>query len=212
MKITIVYDNTVMRADLIPDWGFSCLVEVYGRTILFDTGANGSILLENMMKLHIDPRSIEEVFISHDHYDHTGGLVAFLKQNDDVKIYAPFSLKKTRHAKEFICVHEPMRMHENIFSTGELDSIEQSLAVKTEKGVVVVVGCSHPTVKVVLDAAAQFGRVCAIVGGFHGFDDYELLSDVQMVCPTHCTQHIPEIKSLYPEKYIAGGAGAIIEV
>lgn len=212
MKITIVYDNTVMRADLTPDWGFSCLVEVYGRTVLFDTGANGSILLENMMKLHIDPRSIEEVFISHDHYDHTGGLKAFLKQNDDVKIYAPLSLKKTRHAEEFISVHEPMRLHENIFSTGELDSIEQSLAVKTEEGVVVVVGCSHPTVKVVLDAAAQFGRVCAIVGGFHGFDDYELLSDMQMICPTHCTQHIPEIKSLYPEKYIAGGAGAIIEV
>jgi 7,8-dihydropterin-6-yl-methyl-4-(beta-D-ribofuranosyl)aminobenzene 5'-phosphate synthase len=74
MKITILYDNTVFQSGLKPDWGFSCLVEAHNRTILFDTGSNGSILLENMKKLDIDPLSIDEVFISHSHFDHISGL------------------------------------------------------------------------------------------------------------------------------------------
>jgi len=64
MKITIVYDNTAFRKDLQADWGFSALIEVKGRKILFDTGANGRILLSNMEKLEIDPKEIEDVFIS----------------------------------------------------------------------------------------------------------------------------------------------------
>jgi len=64
MKITIVYDNTAFRKGLQADWGFSALIEVKGRKILFDTGANGRILLSNMEKLEIDPKEIEDVFIS----------------------------------------------------------------------------------------------------------------------------------------------------
>ncbi|RLF97673.1 MBL fold metallo-hydrolase, partial [Thermococci archaeon] len=49
MKITIVYDNEAYKKDLKADWGFSCLVEIENTPkILFDTGANGSILLYNM--------------------------------------------------------------------------------------------------------------------------------------------------------------------
>jgi 7,8-dihydropterin-6-yl-methyl-4-(beta-D-ribofuranosyl)aminobenzene 5'-phosphate synthase len=74
-------------------WGFSCFVEVEGAPkILFDTGADGNILLSNMERLHIDPRDIEEVFISHGHFDHIGGLSAFLKVNSDVKLYVPVSV------------------------------------------------------------------------------------------------------------------------
>ena len=79
MKITIVYDNEACKEGLKADWGFSCLVEAHGKRMLFDTGANGRILLENMEKLHIDPATIEEVFISHIHRDHTGGLAELLK-------------------------------------------------------------------------------------------------------------------------------------
>jgi len=72
MKITIIYDNTAFRKDLIVDWGFSALVEAKERKILFDTGANGRILLSNMQKLKIDPKGIEDVYISHLHWDHVG--------------------------------------------------------------------------------------------------------------------------------------------
>jgi len=86
------------------------------------------------------------------------------------------------------------------------------MVVKTEKGHVLIVGCSHPKMKNILGAALQFGKIYAIIGGLHGFNEYELFKDMEVICPTHCTQHIAEIKALYPEKYIEGGAGKIINL
>lgn len=213
MKITIIYDNTVYKKGLRADWGFACLVEVENTPkILFDTGADGSILLSNMKKLNIDPNSVDVIFISHAHFDHTGGLSAFLNVNSDVKLYAPASFRGVRRAKEVISVSDFMQIHENVFSTGELDNIEQSMAVKTDKGIVLIVGCSHPNMAHILDAASQFGEVYAIVGGLHGFTQYELFKDFQLICPTHCTQHKAEIKSLYEKATIEGGAGRVIKL
>jgi 7,8-dihydropterin-6-yl-methyl-4-(beta-D-ribofuranosyl)aminobenzene 5'-phosphate synthase len=213
MKVTIIYDNTAYKEGLQADWGFSCLVEVKNAPqILFDTGTDGSILLSNMKKLNIEPDSIEEIFISHAHFDHTGGLSAFLHVNSDAKLYAPVSFGGVRRAKEVIPVLEHLKIHENVFSTGELDHIEQSMAVKTEKGIVLIVGCSHPKMAHILNAASQFGKVYAIIGGLHGFSTYELFKGFQLICPTHCTQHKAEIKSLYEKETIEGGAGRIIEL
>jgi 7,8-dihydropterin-6-yl-methyl-4-(beta-D-ribofuranosyl)aminobenzene 5'-phosphate synthase len=211
MRITLLYDNDVYKKGLQADWGFSCLVEIENTpTILFDTGTNGSILLSNMEKLNIDPASIDEVFISHAHFDHVGGLSAFLNVKSDVIIYVPPSLRGVRGGKEVISVSEPLTIHENVFSTGELDHIEQSMAVKTEKGIVIIAGCSHPRMAHILKAASQFGKVYAIIGGLHGFSEYALFKDLELICPTHCTQHKAEIKSLFPEQYIDGGVGRVI--
>ncbi len=149
MRITVLYDNTVYRQDLTADWGFSCLVEILpqgGRKILFDTGAKGSILLSNMDKLNIDPRSIDEVFISHAHFDHVGGLSAFLNVKSDVTIYVPRSIRGVHGVNRVVSVSEPLKIHEDVFSTGELDSIEQSMAVKTDKGAALLNPSNHPAV------------------------------------------------------------------
>jgi 7,8-dihydropterin-6-yl-methyl-4-(beta-D-ribofuranosyl)aminobenzene 5'-phosphate synthase len=215
MQITIIYDNEVAKEGFKADWGFSCLVEVYGEKILFDTGADGSILFHNMDKLNIDPTTIEVIIISHAHLDHTGGLSDFLKINP-VRVYIPGSSPKPRGAREVIAVKEPIKIYENVFSTGELRTpralTEQSLVVKMEKGIVVIVGCSHPGVGSILDAASQFGNPYAIIGGLHGFRDFDLLQNLKLICPTHCTQFKSEIKSRYPEKYVRGGAGKMIEI
>jgi 7,8-dihydropterin-6-yl-methyl-4-(beta-D-ribofuranosyl)aminobenzene 5'-phosphate synthase len=213
MKITIIYDNEVYKKGLKADWGFSCLIDMEGTTkILFDTGANGSILLSNMEALGIQPRTIDEIFISHPHWDHTGGLHDFLKKNDVAKIYVPASLPKPRGAREAVSVDGSLQIHENVFSTGELQGIEQSLVVRTVRGLVVVVGCSHPGVRSILNAASQFGRVYALIGGLHGFREFDLLRDLNLICPCHCTQFMSEIRSLYPNKCVGGGAGKVIEV
>jgi len=208
-KITIIYDNTTHRKDLSADWGFSALIEAKETPkILFDTGANGKILLSNMEKLGVDPSTIKEVFISHLHSDHTGGLSKFLKVNNRVKIYLPSPLG----LKNEIILKKPQKIHKNIFSTGELEEIEQSIGIKTKKGIILVVGCSHPRMTNILDRANRFGKIYGIVGGMHGFSEFKLFKDLELICPTHCTQHKAELKRLYPEKYIEGGAGRIIKI
>jgi len=210
VKITIIYDNTSFEKNLQADWGFSCLVEVEDTPkILFDTGANGRILLSNMEKLKIDPLSIEEIFISHLHWDHTGGLSELLKTNPNIKkIYLPSSMGFENE----VVLKEPTKIHKNIFSTGELEGIEQSMGVITGKGVVLIVGCSHPYMGTILDTAKKFGKIYAIIGGMHGFSEFELFKDINLICPTHCTQHKKELKEIYPEKYLEGGAGRVIEI
>mgnify|MGYP000061170944 CR=1 FL=1 len=212
MKITILYDNTAFKNDLTPDWGFSALVEAHGRTLLFDTGAEGSVLLGNMQKLGVQPESIEEVFISHNHFDHLGGLSEFLSKNRKVDIYVPPTVRGIHNAHKITRLEKPTRLHDHFFSTGELDHIEQSLAVETDKGLVLVVGCSHPPMDQILSAASRFGTLYGIVGGLHGFREFELFENLQLICPTHCTQHIGEIKSRYPDHYLEGGAGKVIEI
>ncbi|MDI6790866.1 MAG: MBL fold metallo-hydrolase [Thermodesulfobacteriota bacterium] len=213
MKITIVYDNEVFKGGLKADWGFSCLIEVEnGRRILFDTGASGSILLHNLEKLNLDSRTIPEIFISHAHWDHTGGLLDLLKLNKEVKVYIPNSCPKPPGAGKVISITGPVQIHENVFSTGEIEGIEQSLVVRTREGLVVVTGCSHPGVRAILQAAASFGKVDALIGGLHGFRELDLLRDLKLVCPCHCTQFKSEIRRLYPEKCLDCGVGKVLEI
>ena len=115
MKISIIYDNEAFDKSFKPDWGFSCLIEAFGRKILFDTGANGDILLGNMEKLNINPVLVDMIFISHAHWDHIGGLLPFLKINP-AKLYIPYSCQEVPGSKELIRVKGSVEIHENIFS------------------------------------------------------------------------------------------------
>ncbi|MBN2542188.1 MBL fold metallo-hydrolase [bacterium] len=213
MRITLITDNTVYKKGLRSEWGFACLVEIENTPrILFDTGASGGVLLHNMEKLNIDPRSIDCVFISHNHWDHTGGLDDFLKLNSNVKLYVPYYISTGYKKLEVIRVKDSVQVYENVFSTGELQGIEQSMAVKTDKGVVVIVGCSHPGVGNILVGASDFGNPIALIGGLHGFNQFELVKNLDLICATHCTQHKEEIKELYTERFTDGGAGRVIEI
>ena len=216
MKITIIYDNEVHLEGLQSDWGFSCLVEAEGASrILFDTGADSAILLHNMERLDVDPSSIDEVFISHAHWDHTGGLAGFLKVNKRVNVYLPSSMSSsTKHygLEQAVCIKKPVQLQEGIFSTGELKGIEQSLVVKTARGLVIIVGCSHPGVGTIMEAASRWGKIHAIIGGLHGFREFELLRELGLVCACHCTQFKSGIEKSHPKIYHSGGAGRIFHM
>jgi 7,8-dihydropterin-6-yl-methyl-4-(beta-D-ribofuranosyl)aminobenzene 5'-phosphate synthase len=195
IKIQIIY--TSINRDLKPDWGFAALIQAFGKNILFDTGANGKILLGNMRALNIDPLIISDVFISHCHFDHIGGLSHFLNTNSDITL---------------IYYDKPQEIFKHFYTTGELENIEQSLAVETDKGLFIIAGCSHPNMYEILKATRNFGDIYGIVGGLHGFDQFNLFQDFQIICPTHCTKNIAEIKKQFSDKYIEGGAGRVIEI
>ena len=199
MKITVVYDNETTKSALKPDWGFSCFIE-NKKNLLFDTGANSDILLSNMKVLGIKPEDIDIVFLSHNHWDHVDGLNALVSLNTKIKVYHPdFSLK-------------PKEVIENITTTGMLSGIEQSLIINTDKGLVVVTGCSHPGLENILDVARKFGKIYAVIGGFHGFDKFDILKDVELILPCHCTQYKKEIAEVYPKSCCGCGVGKIIEI
>ncbi|HEY79234.1 MAG TPA: MBL fold metallo-hydrolase [Dehalococcoidia bacterium] len=213
MKITIVYDNCFSREGLVTGWGFSCLIEsVDTPPLLFDTGADGTALLYNMKELGIEPRRIGVIVISHAHGDHTGGLFSVLEVNKHTEIYLPASSAAIIPGRKVTLVREPLQVSEDIFSTGELKGIEQSLVVRTSRGIVVIAGCSHPGIRTILDIASCYGKVCGIIGGLHGFRDFACLDGLFLICPCHCTQHKAELRRFFPDQYVACGAGLELEL
>lgn len=214
MKITIVYDNEVKKEGLKAGWGFSAYIERKKTLpILFDTGADSPTLLHNMKQLNIDPKGIGIIVISHAHFDHTGGLSEVLKINKTAELYIPSSLRVAPSERKVITVgKDSVQICENVFSTGELEGIEQSLALKTDKGFFVVTGCSHPAMRSILGAASKFGKVYGIAGGFHGFHDFKAFEDLSLIYPCHCTQYKQEILDLFKGKALGCGAGLVIEL
>jgi 7,8-dihydropterin-6-yl-methyl-4-(beta-D-ribofuranosyl)aminobenzene 5'-phosphate synthase len=88
-QITIIYDAFGSDAAMKKDWGFSALVEISGKRILFDTGNDQDIFAANIKAKNIDLTSIDFVVLSHRHSDHMAGLNHVLSVNPTVKIYAP---------------------------------------------------------------------------------------------------------------------------
>lgn len=78
LKITTL--STMLANRGIGEWGYSALVEVDGKKILFDTGNRPETVLQNAKDLGIDLSDVEDVFLSHNHGDHTGGLLTLRKE------------------------------------------------------------------------------------------------------------------------------------
>lgn len=226
--ITIIYDNNPYDSRLKPAWGFSCLVRLAAGTILFDTGGDSPTLLYNMNHLHIDPKEIDIVMLSHIHGDHVGGLAGFLKQNSEVTVYLPGSFPQKfkdevrSYGAKVKEVHEAREILEGIYTTGELDGgiKEQSLIMKTKEGLVVVTGCAHPGVVNIVRKAKEIveDRVYLVLGGFH-FPPASVVQQfkelgVGNAAPCHCSGD--EARRLFKEhfgnNYIECGAGARIVV
>src|SRR6516165_112612 len=88
-RITILYDAFGKDASMRKDWGFSALVEIAGKRILFDTGDDRDIFAANVKAKNVDLTKLDFVVLSHRHGDHMAGLSYVLSVNPAVKIYAP---------------------------------------------------------------------------------------------------------------------------
>jgi len=219
MRITIVYDNEVFKRGLRSSWGFSCLIQTDTENILFDVGGEDSILSFNMKRLGINPRSINKIILSHPHLDHTGGLSAILGANRELTLYLSKSFPHNFKAKlkgvvDFVEVDGPTQICTDVYSTGELGKSpkEQSLVLKAKEGNFVITGCAHPGIKSILSEAVKFGRVLGIVGGLHEFNEFDLLKDMRLICPCHCTLHKRKLATIFPEVFKECGVGKDIEL
>jgi 7,8-dihydropterin-6-yl-methyl-4-(beta-D-ribofuranosyl)aminobenzene 5'-phosphate synthase len=193
VRLTILGDNAVARLGVKAVWGFACLVEARGHTVLFDTGGDPALLKDNLAVLKVAPARIEAVVISHYHADHTGGTPG-LGTLPGVRVFTPRSFEE--HPKETatlqsagltlvpssettplfegITISEPLHFEGRIPfggpGQGFTDEVwEQCLTVDTPDGLVVIAGCSHPGILATLDQVKrQTGRpLHLVIGGFH---------------------------------------------
>jgi 7,8-dihydropterin-6-yl-methyl-4-(beta-D-ribofuranosyl)aminobenzene 5'-phosphate synthase len=88
-QITILYDAFGTDPSMTKDWGFSALVEIAGKRILYDTGNDAEIFAANVKAKQVDLKTLDFVVLSHRHSDHMAGLNYVLSVNPTVKIYAP---------------------------------------------------------------------------------------------------------------------------
>ena len=218
-KISIItlYDNYQFDPKLKVGWGFSCLIKINEKNILFDTGGDSETLLSNMEKMEINPKNIDFVFISHLHGDHTGGLAGVLAIKPDLNVYKPESFSA------------PNEIINGVWTTGPLGTWikEQSLIINSEKGLIIITGCAHPGVVNIIKKAKEMfpeEKIYLVLGGFHliGVDSQELkkiikdfrIFGVQKVSPCHCSgDKCRELfRQEYKENFIENGTGKIIEI
>lgn len=289
-----LYDAFGKNPALTKDFGFSCITQYQGKTILFDAGGNADIFKKNVKQLGINLADIDLVVVSHAHFDHLNGLDYVLKQNPHVKIYYPYDIfwgapvpydatgqepavrdslpdhmryfdggetkftinqsgrfwkaniefvKSSREIMpglQLIATSAPYMGYFSCypgksFVEGEFDHNndackninlpELSLAMQTEKGQVLIVGCSHTGVENIVKETQSVTEesIVLLYGGFHllPFDRAQtirllkMLKDelkVQAVAPAHCTGHLAFklLQDLYGEKYWYAGLGETI--
>lgn len=210
-QITILYDAFGTDDTMTKDWGFSALVEIAGKRILFDTGDNPEIFAANVKAKGVNLADLDFVVLSHRHSDHMAGLPYVLSVNPTVKIYAPkegfgiygSSLPSSFYRKDeslppemryyggkppevmkfgsawananFELIDQTTEIAPGITLISLISDVpgtrelkELSLAVNTADGVVLLVGCSHPGIERIVEAATAINpRIHLIAGGFH---------------------------------------------
>lgn len=133
MKITTLLENTSCRADVAHAHGLSQYLETKNHKILFDMGPSPAIV-ENAKALDVDLSAVDTAVLSHGHYDHSGGLAAFLDCNKTAKVYLsrlalkPYYAVAAGKAPEFIGVPDDVKTYEDRLTlTGDELFIDQEL-------------------------------------------------------------------------------------
>jgi len=173
-------------------YGNSLLQET---TLLLDVGANEkkvhpSPLMSNVKTLGVDLLDLDGIEISHIHQDHVGGireekqkkfsLSRGLVKLPRIPVWTPEKLSWSGHNPDPFpqLVTRPLLIRKGIALTGPLPSslfllgytLEQALVFNVEKkGLVIVIGCGHPTIQIILNRAKKLfdEPIYGIIGGLH---------------------------------------------
>lgn len=275
------------NAQLAQDFGFACLVEYQGKTILFDAGTNTKYFEQNIKALNIDLTKVDIAVLSHGHYDHMGGLDYLIAVSPRVKIYLPHDFFSLGAPTKFPFrevepdIAETLTKDEQYFRgqkgiagmvtvpTGRFPKAnveyltapkevfpgvmlvpttsslmgtfikyppfgdnpqfigmpELSASFLTNKGQVIVAGCSHSTIEGIIQAVLKIRseKISLVAGGFHLIPyDRNYLEDlagrmkdvykVQQVAPAHCTGHLgfSVFKEAFKDNYRFFGLGEML--
>jgi len=176
------------RPGFARDAGVSYLVRTNLGSMLYDVGFGPThpALTRNAAKLGVRLDQVDALTISHLHLDHMGGLEAQRARRVTVPDELvppdrkPCFLPDTAEAKGFTAerVDTPRLLAAGVASTGPLArslflfglTEEQALVARLkDRGLVVLTGCGHPTIAVVLDMVKRLSDepLYAVGGGLH---------------------------------------------
>ena len=230
LKLIVVIDN-YPDSELKTTWGLSILVKTPKNTILFDTGPDPDILRENLKKLGVDPGEIDFVVVSHEHGDHVIGLSYLAKVRPGLRVYVPKGTAERIgiHGLDIREIDKTTEVAEGVAVIGWLygPPAEEALAINVKgKGLVILVGCSHPgVVNIVAKAKTELGiKPYLVLGGFHmmGASEYTCKETikrlielgVKKIAPIHCSGD--KIRSIlekeFPQNWLKCHVGSVIEV
>jgi 7,8-dihydropterin-6-yl-methyl-4-(beta-D-ribofuranosyl)aminobenzene 5'-phosphate synthase len=138
----LVNDETLDVPSLMAEHGLSLAIETRDDLILFDTGQSGEALLCNAERMHINLRQVKAIALSHAHYDHTGGLDAFLNlvgtrlplyahpdifcdrfniRNDEARSIGLSMSQAELSERSILCLSaEPVQVLPGVWTTGEI--------------------------------------------------------------------------------------------
>jgi 7,8-dihydropterin-6-yl-methyl-4-(beta-D-ribofuranosyl)aminobenzene 5'-phosphate synthase len=236
-RLEIKILSTMLADEGFGEWGFAALVEVDGRRILFDTGAHDDTVLRNLKVMGLDLSDVELVVLSHNHDDHTAGLLTLRRQ---VSAKAPKALSKVYAGTGIFlprvnaggAADDRMgRLKRDYEATGGTvvdDTVaeDMTLVFQTTKGLVYLFGCGHAGVINTLDHARKTidpAAVQAVIGGLHLFaaDEKHLAwtaaqlkgFGVQQLLGAHCTgiesvYRIRDLVGLKRDTCMVGAVGA----
>lgn len=222
MNLGIVYDSQGLSG-FSTGWGFSCLISTQEGNVLFDCGWDAGVLLTNLEKMSVVPQAINAVVISHQHWDHVGGLAGFLSERNRgatdkctvfvPKAFSPALKEEISHRASlcevgFHCVEVIPHLKVTKEMGGDIKEI--ALIGETKKGSLVISGCMHQADKLLPLLTSK--DIYLIVGGFHDAKAGAFpMPRTYLIAPCHCTKERQAMREAFGMRYLNIRVGNFIE-
>ena len=201
----ILYDTSQPAVPgLKPDFGYAVYIHADGKRILLDTGTDPDVMQHNLTVAGVDVNELDMVVVSHNHFDHAGGLARIRNMSPGVPVFVPpnqvFPVGDVQIVEDHLQVTSNVfviRGHSDVPTGGISDDL--SVVLRSRSGPYVLSTCSHSGVGQIVDRAARvtgedvyyFSGGARLVSRPAG--DTRLVSEaldqrrVQVVSPSHCS-------------------------
>jgi 7,8-dihydropterin-6-yl-methyl-4-(beta-D-ribofuranosyl)aminobenzene 5'-phosphate synthase len=226
VKITVLADDfNGFVPGYVKSFGFAALIEKGDIKVLFDTGTKQDVLIHNLNQYGVSPKLINAIILSHNHYDHTNGLLGIIKEHKSIPIYVHhYWDTPARHsgndisqlnviindkARECVDIAKGVYLTNTHVSRDYGGIYEHACYIQVNDSYILLCGCCHPglnkflsdrpDLNIPLEASLHF------IGGMHSFkftdkEAENLKSNTKSITLCHCTQYFKTYQEQFQEK------------